>query len=359
MDTAAQEQNHVSVEALIAYQDGVGKALDAHDVAMLKHVLETTKHINHPAYNDPWTSLANQGYVTEKTMIPLVQAVKHGDSVMAELLLQPGAADVNMADDDPVNPKYPFTDKLTPLMFAAAAGDLPLCRMLYSYGADVNATVRGSWTALHAAAHQGHMHIADWLFKHGARLPQNDECSATRIAAWLDNPRLMELFVDQYEHSYPGSQLQITTERALYIRSESSALVLLFHGHHFATNTCNQDCKPMSKASCGKCFSEACFAGFTNILCTMMSYCPQLLQEKCLGRPIHTECSSQHKEFIATLIDQGKQPVSLQWLCKSAILCCLNGKSAEIINKKIKQFLLPDILKSFLQLYDPCNGKCS
>ena len=361
MDTAAQEQNHVSVEALKAYQDGVGKALDAHDVALLKQMLETTKPINHPAYKDPWTSLASRGYITEKAMIPLVQAVKYGDSVMAELLLQAGAADVNMADDDPLNPKYRFTDKLTPLMFAAAAGDLPVCRMLHSYGADVNATVRAGgsrWTALHAAAHQGHLHIADWLFKHGARLPQNDESSATWIAAWKDNPRLVELFVNQHEHFYPGSQLQNTIHRTLYARAESSALVLLFHGHHFTAKICNQACKPMSKASCERCFSEACFAGFTNILHTMISYNPQLMQAKCLGTP-REQCSRQHKEFVATLVEQGKQPVSLQWLCKSAILCCLDGKSAEIINNKIKRFLLPNILKSFLQLYDPCKGKCS
>ena len=359
MDTSAQEPNNVRIEDLIAYQDGVGKALDAHDVSLLKQVLKTTKHIHHPAYKDPWTSLINRGYSTEKTMIPLVQAVKHGDSVMAEILLQAGAADVNMADDDPANPKYPFTDKLTPLVFAAAAGDLPMCRMLHSYGADVNATVarQGVFTALHAAARHQHLHIADWLFKHGARLLQNDECSATRIAAVLNNPRLVELFVDQYEQSYPGSQLQITTDRTLYTRAEGSALVLLFHGHHLFAKICNQDCKPMSKASCKRCFRVACFLGFTNILRTMISYNPQLLQENYLGRSVRPGCSCHHKEYIATLVEQRKQPVSLQRLCKGAILCRVGGKSAEIINKKIKQLLLPNILKSFLQLYDPCKGK--
>ena len=275
----AKKPNDVSIVNIIAYQDGVRKALEARDVALLKQVLETTKHINHPAYKDPWTSLTNRDYNMEKTMIPLVQAVKYGGCVMAELLLQAGAADANMADNDPTNPTRGIrntTDKFTPLMFAAAAGDLQMCRLLYGYGVDVNAQVQGFWTALHDAASQKHLHIADWLFKHGARLLGNDDQRATRLAAWANKPKLMELFTEQHEQSYPDSQLIRAMHDALTLGAEDSALVMMFHGYHSHHLDAIEDCKlkPMSTVSCDICFSLACFVGSTNIIHTMISYNP-------------------------------------------------------------------------------------
>ena len=292
-------------------------------------------------------------------MIPLVQAVKYGDSVMAYLLLQAGAADVNMADNDPTNPKGNATDKFTPLMFAAAAGDLHMCRLLYGYGADVNAQVQGFWTALHDDASQEHLHIADWLFKHGAKLLQNDDQHATWLAAWANKAKLMELFIEQHEQSYPGSNLTMAVTDALFLGAEDSARVLMFHGHHSHDVDRIEDCKlkPMSTVSCKTCFSVACYIGSIDIMYMMISYNPQLLQEKYLLGPFWSYSSRQYRVYAAALVELGKQPLSLQWLCKSVILCHFGGKSAQTINEKIKRLHLSSILKSYLKIYDPYFGQ--
>ncbi len=45
----------------------------------------------------------------------------------------------------------------TPLMIAAAKGDLETCKFLLTCGADVNAFDNFKWTALHHACHAGQL----------------------------------------------------------------------------------------------------------------------------------------------------------------------------------------------------------
>ena len=56
---------------------------------------------------------------------------------------------------------------MTPLMSCANSGNKEMAEWLVTRGADVNATMHTGWTAMHAAAKQGHADILKMLLDKG------------------------------------------------------------------------------------------------------------------------------------------------------------------------------------------------
>ncbi|MDE3155903.1 MAG: ankyrin repeat domain-containing protein [Acidobacteriota bacterium] len=89
---------------------------------------------------------------------PVADAAMRGDVAAVRTLLQQGA-DVNAAQGD----------GMTALHWAAVEGNLPLAQMLIYAGADTHATTRiGGYTALDIAAKDGHADVVQALLKGGA-----------------------------------------------------------------------------------------------------------------------------------------------------------------------------------------------
>lgn len=88
----------------------------------------------------------------------LLEAVKNGDLKHCCCLL-------NIID----TPDIRDVDNNTALYIASQNGDLDVCRLLLTHGADVNAKNGSSqWTSLHIAANFGHLNICTLLLDHGA-----------------------------------------------------------------------------------------------------------------------------------------------------------------------------------------------
>jgi ankyrin repeat protein len=89
---------------------------------------------------------------------PVADAAARGDREAVKSLLKQ-AADVNAAQGD----------GMTALHWAAMNGDLELAQMLIFAGANVRATTRlGTYTPLYLASQQGHGNVIQALIKAGA-----------------------------------------------------------------------------------------------------------------------------------------------------------------------------------------------
>uniref|UniRef100_S4RJ78 Ankyrin repeat and EF-hand domain containing 1b n=1 Tax=Petromyzon marinus TaxID=7757 RepID=S4RJ78_PETMA len=108
----------------------------------------------HPIEDDSaWSYMA----APERTFVGVTAAVRGGD---CESLLRAFSQDV------PVDVRDPFYK--TPLMAAAAHGNMELAAHLLQLGADVQARDAYRWTALHHACHAGQADIAALLLDAGA-----------------------------------------------------------------------------------------------------------------------------------------------------------------------------------------------
>ncbi len=101
-----------------------------------------------------------------------------GHPNLAEMLLRYGA--------DP-NARSRNAMSVMPLHSAAAACKQRSVEWLVEYGADVNATQQGGWTALHEAARQGNIEMAEYLLSKGA--DPNKKSGDGKVPADLANEK--------------------------------------------------------------------------------------------------------------------------------------------------------------------------
>jgi len=83
----------------------------------------------------------------------------------------------------------------SPLHIAAKEGNLPICQLLVSKGADVNAKDKGGQTPLHKAAYWGRYGVADFLVYVGANTKISDHINQTAhdVAMHRNNNEVAEL----------------------------------------------------------------------------------------------------------------------------------------------------------------------
>jgi ankyrin repeat protein len=105
------------------------------------------------------TVWARQG-VRITSGVPLFVAAEEGFLVVMRLLVQQLGATVSHAT----------RDGRTPLIFAAADGDLPVVHCMVELGADVHQAMPNGNTPFILAAEEGHLAIVRYLIKLGAQI---------------------------------------------------------------------------------------------------------------------------------------------------------------------------------------------
>lgn len=125
---------------------------------------------------------------SEQTMHHLLyRAVEGGSHTIVAMVLEQTRADPNTR----------FEDCTTPLSLASERGHDEVVKLLLVQGADPNAEAmplqrtekRGSWKALHAAAHGGHAKIVEMLVQHGDDVNARTECDDTPLTLVLEGQR--------------------------------------------------------------------------------------------------------------------------------------------------------------------------
>mmetsp|Transcript_53435 Transcript_53435/g.124419 ORF Transcript_53435/g.124419 Transcript_53435/m.124419 type:complete len:161 (-) Transcript_53435:42-524(-) len=86
-----------------------------------------------------------------------LEAARHGDVEALEQAVAEGAS-VNAVD----------VHSWSALHYAAAAGQLEVCKFLLQQGSDVNSTLNDFSTPLMLAVEEGHLHVAQLLLSNGA-----------------------------------------------------------------------------------------------------------------------------------------------------------------------------------------------
>ncbi|MCB1175060.1 MAG: ankyrin repeat domain-containing protein [Leptospiraceae bacterium] len=107
---------------------------------------------------------------TEKGDTALNLAVRNKKHVSIQLLLEAGAL-VDSANND----------LITPLIEAAALGDLESVKLLLVHQANINAQSKDGYTALAFAAGKAHPQVASLLLQHGAAVDSRDQTGFTPL----------------------------------------------------------------------------------------------------------------------------------------------------------------------------------
>jgi len=108
---------------------------------------------------------------------------------------------VKLLLDAGANVRARCIDNYTPLLRAAAAGNIEYCKLLLAYHADINETDRNRQTPLHYAAKLGYTKLARFLLDNGAYYRQKDNSGARpiRLAIRNGHRRIVEMLHQEYE----------------------------------------------------------------------------------------------------------------------------------------------------------------
>jgi len=172
----------------------------------------------------------------------LFKAVKDGEYSMVWALLSKGA--------DPSEPEETGPG-FTPLHLSAKEGNLPICQLLVSKGADVNAKDKSGQTPLHRAAYWGRYVVVDFLVYVGANVKLADNLNQTpydvavnrnnhevaellamaketkRDKAWSVKKQFNQLLKDQAKEEKMLQKNRKLEEKLSQMSKESSRLVML------------------------------------------------------------------------------------------------------------------------------------
>jgi ankyrin repeat protein len=117
---------------------------------------------------------------------PLVLAIRRPSPAVLEVLLRAKGlrAEVRTQKDE------------SPLMFAAMAGMVDVCKRLIALDADVNKT---GWTPLHYGASAGHVEVIKLLLAHSAYIDAESPNKTTPLmmAAMYGNPESVQLLLEE------------------------------------------------------------------------------------------------------------------------------------------------------------------
>ena len=162
-----------------------------------KRVTRYPTNLNIPMSNDMRTALEE---IADRSDIPVVEAARRvisrglkvvGDAAVEEQPQSPPAASA------PAGTVPPGGVALTPLHWAALAGNAPAVESLIALGADLKAK-DGGWAPLHAAALGGNPAVINEIAKGGADVDARDETSSSPLhwAALAGNSSAVEALIE-------------------------------------------------------------------------------------------------------------------------------------------------------------------
>jgi len=150
---------------------------------------------------------------------PLVMAIRRPSPAVLDLLLRAKGlrAEVRNAKDE------------SPLMLAAMAGMLDVCKRLIALDADVNKT---GWTPLHYAASAGHIEVVKLLLSHSAYIDAESPNKTTPLmmAAMYGTPQTVELLLAEgADASLKNDKGMTALDFADLAEKQASAKLLVRH----------------------------------------------------------------------------------------------------------------------------------
>jgi ankyrin repeat protein len=128
----------------------------------------------------------------------MLRAVKGGEYSMVWALLGKEASPNECEDQN--------GSGWAPLHWAAKDGNLPICQLLVSRGADVNIRDRSGQTPLHRAAYWGKLQVVDFLVYVGANTAATDSMNQTpsEVAFHRNNQEVYDYLQQQQQQQQQG-----------------------------------------------------------------------------------------------------------------------------------------------------------
>jgi ankyrin len=162
----------------------------------------------------------------------IFSAIKSGDAneVMRLLNTDPSL----LEDADMSEPAWGA--RMTPLIYAARAGQLEIVKLLTGKGADIHATTSRACTALHCATAHGHEEVVAYLLDHGAQPSLQDRGSNTPLMLAVKNgrPRVARLLLEHMGGQGLEAICQYSGHTALHLAVYGGCVelvaILLDHG---------------------------------------------------------------------------------------------------------------------------------
>jgi ankyrin repeat protein len=119
---------------------------------------------------------------------PLYLAIMNGHLTVAKILIEEGAADINVIDNYGMN-----------LLHLAISEDhVEIAKFLIQTGADIDAQDNNKNTPLHLAVEKGNIKIVRFLIEHGANINLQDEEESTplHLAIEKENIEIIKFFIE-------------------------------------------------------------------------------------------------------------------------------------------------------------------